>query len=282
MGITLAQNDYGKSRVRLLRETRRDGHHEINALTLSILFQADFEPAHTTGDNRKILPTDTIKNTVYVLAQQYSAEAIEEFALHLIGHFLTYNPQVSKIEVTASERPWSRIPVGENLHPSAFVSTAGEKRTARIRATRQNTILQSGIEDLIVLKTSGSAFRGFLRDPYTTLEETQDRILSTVIQATWLYAESDPPYSAIWHGVRKILLETFAVHDSQSLQHTLYAMGRTVLESFEAIIEIRLSFPNKHYLPVNLKPFGMENTNEVFLPVEEPHGLIEATLRREP
>lgn len=282
MGTRLAANNYGKSRVRLLRVTRRDDHHEIKDATLSIQFTGDFEAAHAAGDNRKILPTDTMKNTVYALAKQYPSEAIEELALHLTEHFLTYNPPVSRVEVAASERPWSRITLGDRPHPSAFTRSAVERRTARVAGTRQETTVWAGIEDLIVLKTAQSGFEGFFRDPYTTLAETRDRILSTAIHAEWTYRSTEAPFSAIWQGVRRSLLETFAAHDSRSLQHTLHAMGSVILENFEAIQNIRLSLPNHHYLLVDLKPFGMENNSEVFLPIDEPHGLIEATLRREP
>ncbi|MGH9710431.1 MAG: factor-independent urate hydroxylase, partial [Candidatus Acidiferrales bacterium] len=225
MNVKLADNTYGESRIRLLRVMRRGSVHELKDLTLAIHFEGDFDAAHTAGDNRKILPANTMANTVYVLARQYPAEAIEEFALHIVEHFLTYNPQLSHIRVAAGERPWSRILIAEKSHASAFVSNAGERRITHITATRENTILQSGIENLIVLKTTGVAFEGFLRDPYTTLQEIPNSIVSAEINATWTYesSESEAPYSAAWHGIRKILLETFANHEGRSLQHTVYA-----------------------------------------------------------
>jgi urate oxidase len=281
MGIHLAQNEYGESRVRLMRVTRRDSHHDIKDMTLSIRFEGDFAAAHTSGDNRKILPEDTLRNTIYVLAKQYPAEAIEEFALHVIEHFLTYNPQVSQVEIAAHEQPWLRMPFGDKGHATAFITGSGEKRTTRIRATRKETRLQSGIEDLTVLRTGGCSFANFLRDPYTTLRETSDRILSTSLCAMWTYVEPDASYSTVYHGVRKTLLETFAMHESKSLQHTLYALGHAVLDNFEVISEIRLSLPDRHYVLVDLKPFAMENDNEIFQPVEEPQGVAEATLRRD-
>jgi len=280
MGIVLAQNDYGKSRVRLLRVARNENLHEIKELTISILFEGDFESAHTKGDNSKILATDTMKNTVYVLAKEYPAEPIEEFALHLIDHFLTYNPQVSKVQIEVLEHPWTRLPMAGKEHRSTFTRSTNEKRTATVIGTREGATIRAGIEDLVVLKTTQSSFEGFLRDPYTTLPETRDRILSTAISTNWLYAGEDVAFGPSWHGVRRTLLETFAEHVSHSLQHTLYAMGEAVLKSHDEIREIRLSLPNKHFLLVDLKPFGLENDNEIFLPTDEPHGLIEATLRR--
>lgn len=281
MGVVLARNDYGKSRVRLLRVTRKENHHEIKELTLTILFEGDFESAHTKGDNSKILATDTMKNTVYVLAKEYPSEQIEEFALHLIDHFLTYNLQVSKVRIDVVEHPWARLPMGGKPHRSAFTRSTNEKRTATLIGTREGTTIRAGLEDLIVLKTTNSSFEGFLRDPFTTLPETHDRILSTAVRTSWLYSGDDVAFGPTWHGVRQALLETFAEHESKSLQHTLYAMGEAVLKSFDEISEIRLSLPNKHFLLVDLKPFGLQNENEVFLPTDEPHGLIEATLKKQ-
>jgi urate oxidase len=281
MGIQLTHSDYGTARVRLLRVTRRDSHHDVKDRTLSIRLEGDFAVAHSAGDNRKILPEDTLRNTIYVLAKQYSAEAIEEFALHVIEHFLTYNPQVSQAEIAAHERPWVRMPFGEKGHPTAFLAGSEERRMTRIRATRQQTTLQSGIENLTVLRTADCSFTDFLRDPYTTVRDAGDRILSSSLSAVWTFADAEASYSTVYHGVRKMLLETFATHESKSLQHTLYAMGQAVLDNFDMIREIRLSLPEKQYLLLDLKPFGMENYNEVFQPMEEPQGIAEATLRRE-
>jgi len=280
MNVTLAQNNYGKSRVRLLRVTRREQQHEVRDLTFSIQLEGDFEAAHTAGDNRKILPTDTIKNTLYVLAKQFPVEPVEDFSIRLVGHFLTNNAQVSKVHVSAVEKYWNRIPIGGGSHRFAFASAGDEKRTSEVEGTREEFRIRAGIENLIVLKTSQSAFEGFLRDPYTTLVDTHDRILSTNLRAHWLYEGNEIPFSQTWQGVRQVLLERFADHDSRSLQHTLYAMGDAILKNFEFVREIRLSLPNRHYNPVDLSPFGLTNENEIFLPIAEPHGLIEATLKR--
>lgn len=177
MAIKLGENNYGKSRVRLLRVVRQEGRHDVKEVTLGIRFEGDFETAHTKGDNRKILPTDTMKNTVYALARQYPVEAIEDFAQHLIEHFLTYNPQAAAVTVEAEEHLWGRITHGGKPHASAFMRVA-EKRTAELRGTREETTIRAGIEDLVALKTTKSGFEGFLRDPYTTLKEDRDRILS--------------------------------------------------------------------------------------------------------
>lgn len=281
MTIRLGENNYGESRVRLLRVVRQQGRHDVKEMTVGIRFEGEFEEAHAKGENRKILPTDTMKNTVYVLARQYPVEAVEEFCLHLIDHFLTYNPQVSRVQIEAAENLWARIPHGGKPHNSAFTLPGNEKRTAAVSGTREKTIIHSGIENLVVLKTTKSTFENFLRDPYTTLTDDRDRMLSTAIRANWLYEGAEIEFGPTWHGARQALLEAFAEHDSHSLQHTLYAMGQAVLESFDNIREIRLSLPNRNYSLADLEPFGMDNPVEVFIPMEEPHGVIEATLRKE-
>lgn len=281
MAILLSENDYGKSRVRLLRVSRQPDRHDIREMTIDMVFEGDFAAAHIQGDNSRILPTDTMKNTVYALARQYPLEAPEAFGLHLVEHFLTYNAQVSRVRIDIVETPWTRIAQGGKPHATAFTRAGSEAHTCEIEASRNAATVRAGIADLIVLKTTHSSFDGFLRDPYTTLKEDKNRILSTSIHASWLYNTEAAEFAAVWHGVRQTLLETFAAHDSRSLQHTLYAMGEAVLSSFDGIREIRMSLPNKHFHLVDLAPFGLDNPAEVFLPTDEPHGLIEATLRRE-
>jgi urate oxidase len=281
VSIRLAQNDYGKSRVRLLRVTRGKDKHEIKELTLAIRFEGDFETAHTQGDNSKILPTDTMKNTVYALARQHPVDAAETFCGVLIGHFLGGNPQIERVHAHAVEHLWARIAHDGKADASSFVRAGEEKRTALVIGTRSKTTVQAGVKNLIALKTTKSAFEGFIRDRYTTLKEDHNRILATAIRADWLYESAKIDFNGVWSDVRRTLLETFAAHDSLSLQHTLYDMGKAVLERFNPIREIRLSLPNKHYNLVDLSPFGMTNPGDVFLPTDEPHGLIEATLVRE-
>jgi urate oxidase len=281
MTIRLGENNYGESSVRFLRVVRQQGRNDVKELTVGIRFEGDFEEALAKGENSKILPTDTMKNTVYVLARQYPVEAVEEFCLHLIDHFLTYNPQVLRVGIEAAENLWARIPHVGKPHASAFTLPGNEKRTASLSGTREKTVIHAGIENLIVLKTTKSTFEKFLRDPYTTLKEDPDRMLSTAIRANWLYDGAEIEFGPTWHGARQALLETFAEHESHSLQHTLYAMGEAVLESFDSIREIRLSLPDRNYSLADLEPFGMGNPVEVFIPTEEPHGVIEATLRKD-
>jgi urate oxidase len=281
MAIRIGENQYGESAVRLLRLNRQDGRHDVKEISVTIRFEGDFDAAHREGDNRKILPPDTMKNTVYALARQHSVEAIENLGVHVIDHFLTYNPQVTQVVVELAENLWVRLPRGGKPHPSAFTRAGGEKRTAVLTGTREGTRIRSGIENLAVLKTSDSAFEHFLKDPYTTQEEDREPILATSIRADWLYTEEDAEFAPLWHAVRQMLLETFAEHRSESLQHTLYAMGEAILKNFENVAEIHLALPRHHFDLVDLAPLGMDNPGALFLPLDDPHGVVEATLRKD-
>jgi urate oxidase len=280
MSVRLAENSYGEANVRLLRLASQEGRHDVKDLTLTIGFDGDFEAAHATGDNRKVLPGDTIKNTVYALARQHSMETAEEFALHLIEHFLTYNPQISRVHIEGAENVWARLPHGGKPHPSAFARAGGERRMTLLTATREATSIRSGIKGLEVMKTSEAAFENFLRDPYTTLAGDSNRILCTVISADWLYANENIEFGPVWHGLRQMLLEVFAEHKSKSLQHTLYAMGEAVLNNFSNVEEIHLSAPEKHLSLVDLTPLGMDNPGTVFMPLEAPFGTVNATVKK--
>lgn len=281
MSVRLVHNNYGKSRVRLMKVARRDELHELQEVTVKVAFEGEFTIVHTVGDNSSVLPTDTMKNTVYALAHQtQEIEEIENFALRLADYFLSHNPPVTRVIIEIAEHAWTRITVGDEAHPHSFTKSGDEKRTAMISATRDATTIESGIEDLVVLKTTQSGFAGFIKDRYTTLPETTDRIFATSIKAFWRYARPDAATGDAWRGVRQTILETFADHDSLSVQHTLYAMGEAVLEKFPDVAEISFSLPNIHCLPVDVSRFGMENDNRIFMPTNEPHGLIEARLTR--
>lgn len=280
MSFELVANNYGKSRVRLVGVTRTGPQHNIKDISVDIQFEGDFDAVHTRGDNSKVLPTDTMKNTVYALAAQHPVGEIEHFGTRLVSHFLGNNPQVSAVRVNISEHLWSRIPAERKPHPTAFVSAGNERRTAVVTGSRQRTTVSAGIEDLLVLRTAGSAFDGFAKDRYTTLPETRDRVFATTVKAEWDYRVEDASFGLCWRTVRDALLETFASHPSESVQHTLYAMAEAALERCDQLSEIRLSMPNKHHLIFDVSRFGIENRNEVFVPTDEPYGLIEASLRR--
>lgn len=279
--VKIVHDNYGKARVRLMKVARNGEHHELQNLTVKIAFEGDFDDVHARGDNSLVLPTDTMKNTVYTLAHQTAEiEEIEVFGRRLADYFLAENPQVSRAVIDIDEHGWTRMNIGGAAHEHSFVKDGDEMRTAKIDRTRESEKLECGIENLIVLKTTKSGFVGFVKDRFTTLPETTDRIFATSVMAKWSYANVEDATRAAWRNIRQAILETFAAHDSLSVQHTLYAMGEAVLEKFPAVAEIAFSLPNIHCLPVDFTRFGMENDNRIFIPTDEPHGLIEARLTR--
>lgn len=273
MPAKLIGNGYGKSAVRLVTVRRGPDVHELKDVTVAVRLEGDFASAYTDGDNSRVLPTDTMKNTVYALAADHPIEDIEDFGLLLGEHFLSASPPAASVRIQLTEQPWDR------LDPHCFRRAGSEKRTAVVVRTRNRAEVSAGIEDLVVMKTSKSAFEGFPRDRYTTLPETTDRLLASSVTATWKYSRPDLPFGERWTEVRRRLLDAFVKHDSRSVQETEYAMGEAALETPD-VEEIHLVMPNIHHIPVDLTRFDLENRNEVFVATSEPYGLIEATLRR--
>ena len=280
--ITLAENSYGKSRVRLAKIKRHPDRHDFREWAIDILLEGDFESCFLAGDNSKILPTDTMKNTVYSLARNSSAECMEEFGKELAAFFLERNPQVSAARITLSEKSWQHLHTNGKPHPTTFVQSSGERQTADIAAARNVApTVRSGLENLIIMKTSDSEFAGFLKTSLTTLPETTDRLFATSARVRWNYSSPDLPFVSLRSAVRDILFSVFASHSSKSVQHTLYAMGERVLANVSEITDIELTMPNRHYLLADLSRFGQDNPNEIFVPIDEPHGTIEACIRRQ-
>jgi urate oxidase len=277
----LAQNSYGKSAVRLVKIERSGQRHDIRDFTVDIALEGDFERAHTDGDNSLVLPTDTMKNTVYAKARETDIGEPEDFASLLADHFLRAGQATMSARVSVTAHPWSRLHVGDRPHDTAFERAGAETRFADIVATRagdRTTI--AGIDGLLVLKSAHSAFEGYPRDKYTTLKETSDRILATSMSTRWRYRVGAASYGALFAAVRRALIETFAEHDSKSVQHTLYAMAARVIEECDDVEDISITMPNKHHLLVDLSPFGLDNPNEIFVATEEPYGLIQARVKR--
>jgi urate oxidase len=261
---------------------RRAGWHDLREWTVEVLLQGDFDSCFVEGDNSKILPTDTMKNTVYSLARNSAAECMEEFGKELIDFLLRCNPQVSGAEVSISEKAWEHVPSSGKPHPTTFIQASGEIQITRVTRTPASEFsVSSGFENLVIMKTSGSAFEGYIQDSLTTLPPAKDRLLGTAVRANWKYAWADVAFGSLRAKVHEILLAQFAGHESKSVQHTLYAMGKAVLEDVAEIEDIELAMPNKHCLLVDLSRFGQDNPNEIFVPVDEPHGNIQARLRRQ-
>jgi urate oxidase len=276
----LTHTAYGKSRIRLVQVARRGDRHDLHDRTVAIRFEGDYDASYRDGDNRDVLPTDTMKNTVYALAARHRAQEPESFALTVGRHFLERNPRLHRVRVDLTEYSWRHITIGEREHGQSFMRRGPDTRTASVTSARDRTIVQAGVDDLLIMKTSHSAFADFPRDEYTTLPETRDRLLVTSVTATWHYRESDVEFGPSWRAVRGALLEAFAEHNSLSVQHTLYAMGQAVLDNVDVVDSITLAMPNKHHLPVDLSRFGLENKNEIFVATDEPYGFIEATVGR--
>jgi urate oxidase len=279
--IELAENRYGKSRVRLMKVTRHDQGHDLREWTVQVLLKGDFDSAHLDGDNSKILPTDTMKNTVYSLARSSNATSMEDYAKELADFLLERNPQVLSASIRIESTMWKRLTVDDRPHPSAFMRGSGELQTTSVERSQGGAFhMLSGLDELVLLKTSNSAFEGYIKDSLTTLPETKDRLFGTAVSAEWHYTSPNLDFDAVRSNLREVMLRTFANHVSKSVQQTLYAMAESALKEESAIDEINITMPNKHCLLVDLSRFGQDNPNEIFVPTDEPHGYIEARIRR--
>jgi urate oxidase len=268
----LEWNRYGKSRVRLVKIRRRSEPHEIVDLTIDVQLEGAFDAVYVDGDNAPCVATDTMKNTVYALARCDRIDHVEAFASTLGEHFMAKAP-VAKARISVTEHRWDR------LSAHAFVQPGGAQWTTVVTRDARDATIVSGVTNLVVLKTTDSAFAGFPRDEYTTLPETDDRILATSVTAVWTYRTGSTNFSAR-DEIRRALVDTFAAHKSRSVQQTLYAMGEAALAVCGDIVDITLTLPNRHHLLVDLTPFGLDNPNEIFVATDQPFGLIEATIRR--
>jgi urate oxidase len=283
MTVRLGANQYGKAETHVVRVSKSGPGgkvHEIKDMTVTVMLAGDFEATHLSGDNQAVVPTDTQKNTVFAFAKDHVGE-IEEFALRLGRHFVLDYAPVHRARVLIAEQPWTRIHAEGGPLPHAFERAGSEQRTATVTCTRDAEWVVSGLTDLTLLKTAESEFWGYPKDRYTTLPETHDRVLATAVDARWRYNDSDVDWADARAEARRLLIETFATKHSLSLQQTLYSMGEAVLEARTEIGEIRFSMPNKHHFAVDLKPFGLENDNEVFFAADRPYGLIEGTVTRD-
>ena len=262
----LVHTAYGKSRVRLVQVARHGDRHDLRDLTVAIQFEGDYDESYTAGDNSGVLPTDTMKNTVYALAARGPIDGPEPFALELCRHFLDRNARLERVRVDITEQPWGRIATGAREHGQAFVRQGSETRSATVTQDRQSTVVEAGLADLVILKSSRSAFSGYLRDEYTTLPETRDRILATSLSATWRYRDGEIAFAAGLVGgprhaardVRGARQRIGAAHDARD------GAGRHG-RLREKSSRIHLVMPNRHHLPVDLTPFGLENRNEIFV-----------------
>ena len=277
--IELAASRYGKAAIRIVRVGRDTMPHTLRDLTVSIALEGDFTAAHTDGDNRHVVATDTMKNTAYAFAAEHLTGAIETYAASLARHFLE-EPQVDRVIVNVREHAWHPIDVAGAPAPDAFLRSGEGTRVATVAATRDEVTVEAGVEDLVVMKTTRSAFSGFPRDRFTTLAETDDRLMATKLTAIWTYDSPDLDHDRVWRDARATLLEIFADHDSPSVQASIWIMAKAMLERHAQIEQVRMVLPNLHHWTVDLSTFGVANDRQVYISTTEPHGLIEATVRR--
>jgi urate oxidase len=273
----LGPNRYGKAETHVVRVTRDGETHHIRDLTVGVALSGDMEAVHLTGDNSAVLATDTQKNTVFAFARKHGIDSPEAFGLLLARHFVGSRPTIHHARVSVEEHFWERI--GDTGH--SFARRGGETRTAVVHHDDTATHVVSGLKDLIVLNSTDSEFWGYVKDEYTTLPETRDRILATEVTAQWRHTTDDADWEESYPAARRALLEAFARTYSLSLQQTLYAMGDRLLDGLPGVCEVRLSLPNKHHFTVDLQPFGLDNDNEVFYAADRPYGLIEGTVVRD-
>jgi urate oxidase len=275
VAIVLGPNRYGKAETRLVRVLRDGDTHSLSDLNVSVALSGDLEATHLTGDNRGVLPTDTMKNTVYAFAKEHGVGSPEEFGLLLARHFVATQEQVHAATVTIEAFGWER------LGPHSFQRAGGFTRTAEISVGAALAQVVSGLTGLVLLNSTASEFRGFPRDRYTTLPETTDRILATAVDARWRHISDRSDWDDSFEGAKDAMINAFVNTYSGSLQQTLMSMGTRVLASRLEIAEIRLALPNKHHYLVDLSPFDLANDNEVFIAGDRPYGLIEGTVTRD-
>lgn len=278
----LEENRYGKTGVRLMKVTRRDGVHTVREWTVRVLLEGDFDHTFLSGSNTGLLTTDTMKNTVYSRANESEAESPEEFAGELSDFLLGRNRGVSSVEVHIAQALWKRLVIGGEAHPDSFMRGSDETQTATLRRTQNGEeTLRCGFENMVLLKTAKSGFEGYLKDDLTTLKETADRLMGTSITASWQYTPFAAGFNRLRNEVRETMLNTFAGHDSRSVQQTLFAMAEDALAAVPELTEVSLTMPNIHNILVDLKPFGQTNNNEIFMPISDPSGYIHARVTRD-
>jgi urate oxidase len=281
----LGDNRYGKSRIRLVTVRRGPDRHDLRDLTVAVSLEGDFDAVHTRGDNANVITTDTMKNTVYAFARERLTGSPEAFGLELARHFAGCDV-VERATIDLVEHPWARVPTPAGDAPDAFVRSGQHARLASVIVDRSGGVeVIAGIDELTVMKTTKSAFSGFDRDAYTTLPEVDDRLMATKVQATWGYrgdlaGSGRLDFEAAWSRAVDTLMQTLAEHFSASVQASIWVIATAMMDAEPAIDWVRMVLPNLHHWKVDLAPFGLDNPGEVFVSTTEPHGLIDATVRR--
>jgi len=278
--MPLTASKYGKGRVRVMRLARDGDYHTPRELSLTVLMKGAFDASWTDGDNRACVATDSVKNIVNVVAAQSLSLDKEAFAEAVARTFLETYPQVEEMQIEGRETRWLRQAFGGQPHGHVFTLDGNGTGFVRLVARRDGTVLQSGLRGFTLMKTTQSGWADFVDDAYRTLPDTTDRIAATAMDATWTWVGAPADTTATNARVLDILIEVFGTTYSAGVQDSMYRMGEAVLAAIPEIAEIGFAMPNKHYIPINLTSFGLENPGTVFLPTDEPHGQIEATIGR--
>lgn len=277
----LIAHHYGKSDVRVTKVVRNAERHDLWEFRVQTTLGGDFQDCYLEGDNSRVIPTDTMRNTAYALARRHEFRAPEEYADLLARHYLDRFAQVSAAEIAIESSLWAPIHVDDRPSPHAFRREAGIRLTRVLRRRGGTPEISGGIRDLFLLKTTGSGFRGFVRDEFTTLADTDDRILATRLEAEWRFSAPGSDANLAFSAACAAIEETFAVQHSLAVQQTVYAIGEAILARVAEIVEVRIAMPNEHRILYNLEALGMDNPQAIYVATSEPYGMIEGTVRRD-
>jgi urate oxidase len=279
--VPLIKNRYGKGRVRVMRIHREGDRHEVSQLNVKAMIEGDFACAYTDADNSTSVSTDTIKNVVNVVARENTGLCPEEFCQVLAKKYFDTYPQIASVAITSHETKWSRLSFGGKPHPHSFVLDSNGKPTVEVTGMRGGPLsMASGIDGFAFMKSTQSGWENYLKDKYTTIPPTADRMCATSMVASWKWSAKPKDYGALNAKILDTMLEVFGTTYSKSVQDSLYRMGEAALAAVLEISEISMACPNMHFILMNLSAFGLDNNNDVFLPTDEPHGQIECTVGR--
>jgi urate oxidase len=276
----LIEHSYGKDGIRLVKVVRNGDVHTVHDLTVRIWLEGDFAAAYVEGDNSTSLPTDTMRSTAYVIAQDTSLVDIEAYGVAVLRRILGVVPSCSTANISVVEHAWTRLAPGGKQHPHAFRGASGVGTATVSLARGAEPVVTSGLAELLLLKTTESEYQGFLTDELTVLKPTDDRIMATSVTASWTWGGVPASYADARRRVQAAFEQVFAEHYSKAVQQTLYEMAEAALGEVPEIDEVRLTLPNRHHVTVDLTPFGRSNDNEIFVVLDRPFGLIEGTVGR--
>lgn len=292
----LAAARYGKDNIRVCKVERDEATqtHTVIEMTVCVLLEGEIETSYTEADNSVVVATDTMKNTTYIMAKQNKVTPPELFASILGTHFIETYKNIHVAHVKVITHRWKRMTIDGKPHPHSFFRDGNETRVVEADVIEGKGIdIRSAISDLLVLKSTGSQFHGFVRNDFTTLPDAYDRILSTSVDAGWRWKTfSDvaevtaeiAQFDETWTQARNIIMKTFAEDSSASVQNTMYKMCDHILAVGPLVDAVDCSLPNKHYFEVDLSwHHGLQNVGkdaEVYEPQSNPNGLIKCMVTR--